>query len=436
MSRSVIAEPRNGKLSREEQRLRWFIVAWITVSTILNLIDRQTLSILAPVFEREFGLTNRGYANIVNAFLVSYTVMYTVAGRLVDRVGEKIGLTACILWWSIATMLHAAARGAWSLGCFRFLLGVGEPGNYPAALRVCTTWFARHERGLPIAIFSSGSSVGSLLAVPLITFLTLHFGWRSAFFVPGFLGVIWVLVWARLYRMPGSSSLFSELPGDPDPVPKAGRPAPESMRDLLRDPNVRAIILARFVSDPVWVFCLYWTPKYLANSWGYDLSRIGLYGWIPFLFGGAGGVLGGMASDTLIRAGESPARARKLVLYLAGGAAPLVMMTGFVRSEGVALALIALTAFICYVWFIDTAALISDAFPERVVGSVLGLVGTAGSLGGIGLNWLAGILLDRFHNYAPVFIVVGSGHLIASLILYVFMKDTGAPRPSSGEGLP
>jgi ACS family hexuronate transporter-like MFS transporter len=423
MARSASSEPWDRTPDGAEQGLRWFIVAWITLSTILNLIDRQTLSILAAedVFRKEFGLTNRGYANIVNAFLVSYTVMYTVAGRFVDRVGEKIGMTACILWWSIATMLHSVARGPWSLGTFRFLLGIGEPGNYPAALRVCTTWFARHERGLPIAIFSSGSSVGSLLAVPLISFLTLSFGWRSAFLVPGLLGVIWVLVWARFYRMPGA---FSPVPDLPD----RSAPVPESMRELLADPNVRAIVLARFVSDPVWTFCLYWVPKYLAHSWGYDLARIGFFGWIPFLFGGMGGVLGGMASDRLIRLGKSPAEARKLVLYMAGGAAPLVMMTGFVPSEGLALALVALTAFVSYVWFINTAALISDVFPERVVGSVLGLMGTAGSLGGIGLNWLAGTLLDRFGSYTSVFIVVGSGHLIASLILYFFMKDAGKPR--------
>ncbi len=405
-----------------ERRLRWFIIGWITLSTILNLIDRNTLSILAPTLEQEFGLTNRDYSNIVSAFLISYTVMYTVGGRFVDRVGERIGMTACILWWSIATMLHSLARGGLSLGILRFLLGVGEPGNYPAALRVTTRWFAKAERGLPIAIFSSGSSVGSLLAVPIISFLTLYFGWRAAFFVPGFLGLIWVLVWALMYRLPSRPLELVTLPAEPR-VPLGTPGKRESLLDLVKDRNVRAIVLARLVSDPVWVFYLYWTPKYLTDVWGFDLKKIGLYAWIPFVFGGLGGVFGGAASDWLIRRGLAPAQARKRLLYIAGAVAPVGMTIGFAHSPAFALALIAVMAFVVYIWYIDTAALISDVFPERIVGSVLGLMGTAGSLGGIGLNWLAGYVLDDFHSYTPIFIIAGSGHLLASLILFFFLRE-------------
>ncbi len=425
-SNAVERAPGLPALAAVEQRLRWFVVGWITISTILNLVDRQTLSILEPTLEKEFGLSAGGYANIVNAFLVSYTVMYTVGGRFVDRVGGKIGMTACILWWSVATMLHSLARGGLSLGVFRFLLGVGEPGNYPAALRVTTRWFAKAERGLPIAIFSSGSSVGSLLAVPMISFVTLWFGWRAAFFVPGFLGLIWVAVWALVYRLP---SRPIERVAQPAPQPDAAAatlPARESLLDLLRNGNVRAIVLARLVSDPVWVFYLYWTPKYLSNVWGFDLKEIGLYAWVPFVFGGLGGVFGGAASDWLIRRGVSPARGRKLLLYGAGLVAPLGMTIGYARSPAVALALIAVMAFVVYIWYIDTAALISDVFPERVIGSVLGLMGTAGALGGMGLNWLAGALLDRFHTYTPIFFIAGSGHLLASLIIFFFMKERPA----------
>lgn len=404
-------------LTNGERRLRWFIVGWITVSTILNLIDRQTLSILAPTLEKEFGLTNQDYSNIVNAFLFAYTVMYTVGGRFVDRVGEKLGMTACILWWSIATMLHATARGILSLGIFRFLLGIGEPGNYPAALKVTTRWFAKEERGLPIAIFSSGSSVGSLIAPPLISFITLYFGWRMAFFVPGFLGAIWVLVWVLAYRLPSVSA------ASPDSASSSSSGPPESLLTLLKNGNVRAIVMARLVSDPVWVFYLYWTPKYLAHAWGYNIKDIGLYAWIPFVFGGMGGIFGGMASDWLIRRGLKPAQARKRLLYIAGGVAPLGMTIGFATSSALALALIAVMAFVVYIWYIDTAALISDIFPERVVGSVLGLMGTAGSLAGMGLNWFAGYIVDTYNSYTPIFFVAGSGHLLASLILFFFLKE-------------
>jgi len=175
-------------LSDTERRLRWFLVGWITLSTIFNLIDRQTLSILAPTLMKEFNLSNADYSSIVNGFLLTYTIMYTVAGRFVDRVGEKVGMAACILWWSVATMLHALVTGASGLRWLRLCLGIGEPGNYPAALRASARWFAKEERGLPIAIWSSGSSIGSLIAPPLISFLTIYFGWRMAFFVPGFSG--------------------------------------------------------------------------------------------------------------------------------------------------------------------------------------------------------------------------------------------------------
>ena len=171
----------------------------------------------------------------------------------------------------------------------------------------------------------------------------------------------------------------------------------------------------------MWVFYLYWTPKYLTDVWGFNLKEIGLYAWIPFVFGGLGGVFGGAASDWLIRRGL--AQARKRLLYIAGAVAPLGMIIGFAHSPALALALIAIMAFVVYIWYIDTAALISDVFPERIVGSVLGLMGTAGSLGGIGLNWLAGYVLDNFHSYTPIFIIAGSGHLLASLILFFFLRE-------------
>ncbi len=415
-------------LDEGDQRLRWFIVGWLTLSTILNLIDRQTLSILAPTLRDEFGLSNRGYANIVNAFLFSYTIMYTVGGVMVDRIGERIGMAVCILWWSVAAMLHGLARGAVSLGIFRFLLGVGEPVNYPAALRATTSWFTKAERGLPIAIYSSGSSVGSLIAAPLVAWLTLHYGWRFAFFATGFLGLIWLSVWLLVYRLPmreiNGVGSRSESPRSERPSPAlTNNPASPRLMDLLKDRHVLAILLARFVTDPVWVFFLFWTPEYLKRDWGFNLKDIGLYAWIPFVFGGLGGVLGGMASDRLIRAGLSPAAARRRLLYSAAGLAPIGMLTGLVSSAGFSIALIALMAFVCYVWFINTAALVSDIFPERVVGSIQGLMGTTGSIGGMVFTWLAGLLLDSFSSYKPVFVIAGSGHLLGALILWSLMRD-------------
>src|SRR5258708_2895856 len=279
-------------------------------------------------------------------------------------------MAACMVWWSVSPMLHALARGVLSLGIFRFLLGVGEPGNYPAALRASARWFSKEERGFPIAVWSSGSSVGSLLSVPFIAFLALHFGWQAAFFVPGFLGIIWVAVWIIAYRMPSVSVEGTSLAAQTATALGQRTSKPESILELLKDQRVCAIILARLLTDPIWVFYLAWTPKYLNEVWKFDLAKMAFYGWIPFLFGGLGGVFGGIASDWMIRRGTEPATARKRLLYLTGVLAPLGMLTGFVGSAGVSIALIALMAFVCYVWFIDTAALMSDLFPERVVGTI------------------------------------------------------------------
>jgi MFS transporter, ACS family, hexuronate transporter len=430
MNSSVQSMPHSGpaqtfaeRLTLAERRLRWFIVGWITLSTILNLINRNTLAILAPTLEEKLGLTQAAYGHIIMAFQLSYAVMYIAGGRFVDRVGEKLGMTACIVWWSISTMLHALARGTLSLGIFRFLLGVGEPGNYPAALRASARWFSREERGLPIAIWSSGSSVGSLLSVPLIAFLAHRWGWQTAFLVPGLLGIVWVAVWIAAYRMPSVSveplrQAARECTSGPAPLPKT-----DSFLHLLQSRKVWALILARLLTDPIWVFYLSWTPKYLAEVWKFDLIKMGLYGWIPFLFGGLGGVFGGMASDWMIRRGMDAAKARLRLLYITGAIAPLGMLTGFVGSAGVSIALIALMAFVCYVWFIDTAALMSDIFPERMVGSVLGLAAGVGQFGGILMAWLAGHLLATGHSYIPLFIVAGSGHLLAALILFFFLRD-------------
>jgi ACS family hexuronate transporter-like MFS transporter len=332
-------------------------------------------------------------------------------------------MTACIVWWSVATMLHALSRGVLSLGIFRFLLGVGEPGNYPAALRATARWFSKEERGLPIAIWSSGSSVGSLLSVPLIAFLGLHFGWQMAFFVPGFLGIIWVVVWVIAYRMPSVAVEGPTRGLEPALDVTLANARPETFVGLLKDRRVLAIILARLLTDPIWVFYLSWTPKYLAEVWKFDLAKMGLYGWIPFLFGGMGGVFGGMASDWMIRRGLDPAKARKRVLYVTGAIAPLGMLTGFVGSAGISIALIALMAFVCYVWFINTAALMSDVFPEGVVGTVLGLSAGVGQFGGILIAWLAGHLLAKNGSYTTLFIVAGSGHILASFAILLFLKD-------------
>ena len=400
------------------------ITGWLTLSTILNLIDRQTLSILAPLLRDKFELSQQTYSHVVTAFLVSYTVMYTVGGRFVDWAGERIGMAACILWWSVCAMLTGLAQGAISLGIFRFLLGLGEPGNYPAALRATTRWFPKSDRGLPIALFSSGSAVGNVIAPPLIAGLTLSFGWRSAFFLPGLLGLLWLVVWLWIYQLPQAHpgttpEDLSLLSADNNSVPEVT--APKRWSSLLKDRNVLALVLARLVSDPVWYFYLFWTPEYLKRERGFSLTDIGLYAWIPFVAGALGGMAGGRVSDKLITAGVPNVRARTRVLYISAALAPLGIWTSKAHSAPAAILLIAAMAFVAYSWFINTAALIPDLFPDRVVGSVLGLMGTAGSAGGIVFTMLVGFMLTHY-SYGAVFALAGSMHVLASFILWAVMR--------------
>lgn len=406
------------------RQMRWVIAAWLTLSTVLNLIDRQTLSILAPLLRDRLHLSTQDYANVVTAFMISYTVMYSVSGILVDRFGERLGMAACMLWWSVCTMLTVFAQGVWSLAGIRFLLGLGEPGNYPAALRAVARWFPKTERGLPIAMFSSGSAVGNVLAPPLIAALTAFLGWRAAFVLPGFLGLVWLVVWLAIYRSPKeypgmTPEEAEQMENEDTAAVRLNRP---SWLSLLQNRNVLALVLSRFVSDPVWYFYVFWIPEYLKRQRGFSLTDIGMYAWMPFVAGALGGMLGGRASDMLIKRGMSPARARTRVLYVSASIAPLGILTGAVSSAAAAMFLIGVMAFVAYSWFINTAALITDVLPERSVGSVLGFVGTAGAAGGALFSYLVGHLLSTY-TYAVVFALAGSMHVIGALILWSLLNE-------------
>jgi ACS family hexuronate transporter-like MFS transporter len=409
-------------LGSSYRKLRWFIVAWITVSTVLNLLDRQGLYVLAPVLRQQFSMSIESYSKVVSFFLLAYAVMYTVGGRIVDWIGERVALAVFVTWWSLWTMLTSLVQGVFGLGAVQFLAGLGEPGNYPAGLRAMTTWFSKEERGLPIAIFSSGSALGNAIAAPLIAAITLTAGWRVTFVIIGSLGLVWTVVWLWIYRAPAASvTPDTTQAASPKPEPPAC-PGPSRWIDLLKNRKVLGLVLARLVSDPVWWFFVAFTPEYLKSQRGFSLKEIGLYAWIPFVAGTLGGMLGGGTSDRLIRKGMNAARARLRVLYISAAFAPLGILISGVPSAGMAIALIAGMALVVYSWFINTAALIPDVLPENVVGSVLGLMGTAGSLGGFLFTRLVGFLLTHY-SYAVVFVLAGSMHLMAAVILWAFMRE-------------
>lgn len=393
--------------------------------TVLNYLDRQTLSVLAPFIRDEFRMTNQDYAFILNAFLFAYMVMQAAAGAIFDRLGTRWGFALIFIWWSVATAIHRWAKGVWSFATFRFLLGIGEAGNWPGASKAVAEWFPRGERAFAMGIFNAGSSTGALIAPPLIAWITYHYGWRNAFLLAAAGGFIWIFFWLGFYHKPQDHPWLrpqelEALAKDPDQ--QAGQTASKiPWSQLLRYREVWGIILARCLADPVWWFYIFWIFEYLKRERGFTLVTIGKVGWIPFLTADLGCLIGGGLSSYLIHRGWSTDAARKTVMIpsaLMMASAALIVHT---ESTSLALALISLATFAHQSWSTNMLTLPADLFPSRVVASVSGLSGFGASLGGFIFQWVTGYLLDH-HSYAPVFLLAGIMHPIAAIILLTVVR--------------
>ncbi len=405
--------------------LRWWIAGLLFLVTVLNYFDRQTLSVLAPTIRDEFRMSNQNYAFILNCFLGAYMIMQPVTGFLLDRLGTRWGFALMFVWWSTATALHRWAQGVWSFALFRFLLGMGEAGNWPGATKAIAEWFARRERAFAMGIFNSGSSTGALLAPPLIAWITYLYGWRNAFLIAAVGGFVWLFFWLALFRNPQEHPWVrpqevEALASDPDQ--QAGARAQKiPWVSLLRYREVWGIVVARCLADPVWWFYVFWMFEYLKRERGFTLMTIGKVGWIPFLTADLGCLVGGGLSSYLIRRGWSTDRARKTVMVPSA-----LMMSGAVlvvhtQSAMVALALISLATFAHQSWSTNMLTLPADLFSSHLVASVSGLSGFGAALGGFMFQWLTGYLLDHF-SYAPVFALAGMMHPLAALILLTVVR--------------
>lgn len=408
--------------------LRWWIVALLFLATVINYIDRQTLSILSATLREELKLTDQDYANAVSAFLFSYLIMYTVSGRLIDRFGVRLGVSVCIVWWSIASMLTGLARGPLSLAFFRCLLGIGEPGIFPAGVKACGEWFPRQTRAVATGIFSSGSAVGAIIAAPLIAWITLRFGWQMAFILPGLAGLLWLPFWLRIYRHPAQHPAVTPADLAQLELGAPGASAPR-WRDVLARRPVWGLVASRLFSDPVWYFYLFWLPDYLQRIRHLSLAEIGLYAWIPFLFADLGNILGGMASDALIRRGWPAVRARFAVLAGVALLAPFGALVGHLASTVAAVAVTCMITFLCQAWSTNIATLSADVTDRRETGTVMGLMGSSGSAMGLVFAQILGFTIATF-GYASAFVLAACLHPLALLTLFVFVRPLlrrGAP---------
>ena len=371
------------------------LVVLLLGETTINYIDRQVVSVLAPTLRAEFHMSNGQYAAVINAFLIVYAVSYTFAGWALDRLGVGRGLSLSIVWWSIADAMTALAHGPLSLGFFRGALGVGEAAAWPAFAKATANWVPVEARTLVIGICNSGSSLGSVIAPPLVAFVTLRFGWRAAFVVSGALGLAWVAAFQVFrYLHPEMARSESAVSGD-NHIPWS---------DLLRYRQTWAVFACRFLADPLWYFFVFWIPEFLTRERGLSLAGIGAVAWIPFLAAGIGNVTGGYLTLRLQRAGWSVNRTRKTLMAIATLLSPVGIFAVYIHSLFWTVALISMAVFFWIFWSIAVHSLSGDYFPPRAVASVYGIAGTGSTIGSAIGTWAVGRTLDITHSYTPVFI--------------------------------
>lgn len=400
-------------------RLRWIVAALLFFATAINYADRQALAVVSDRIRGEFALTEIDYSRILAGFFLAYAIMYAGSGYIVDRLGAKKSFSLFIGVWSLASMAHAFATGVWTFGICRFVLGLGEPGNWPAATKAISEWFAPKDRALGTGIFNAGSSAGSALAPPVVSFLAIAYGWKFAFLAVGASGFVWLMLWWLLYESP--------------PQPGGERPAGPKLKvdwgRVVRTREARALLIARTFTDPVIYFVIFWLPAYLVKERGFDQKMIGKYSWVPFVFGGIAYMLGGYLSGWLMGKGWSLARARKRIMLLGAACLPVAMIAPFVPGAGLAIGAICFITFGHGFWTSNLQTMPADIFPGHEVGTVAGFSGMGGAIGGMVANLGTGYVVSRF-SYAPIFLIAGLMHPLCMWVIFRMLPDSRF-RPSA-----
>ncbi len=400
-------------------RYRWVIVALLFAATAINYIDRQMIGVLKPTLVAEFGWTESDFANIVFWFQVAYAIGYVGFGRIVDVVGARLGYSIAIVIWTIGHMAHGFATGVASFAAARFGLGIGESGNFPAGIRAVTDWFPQRERAFAIGLFNAGANVGAIITPLLVPVLVLYFGWRSAFFITGIFGVFWLAAWWFIYRHPAEHKRITPgelawIQQDPaDPVEQIGWSRLLSVRETW------AYALGKFLIDPIWWFFLFWLPGYLFERYDMDLKTFGLPLAAIYLISDFGSIFGGWMSSRLIKAGRTPNFARKSTMLLCALAVTPIWFAQSIDSVWAAVLIIGLATAAHQAFSANLYTLPSDVFPRGAVGSVIGIGGTVGALGGMGMALFTGYILDSTGSYEILFAICASAYLLALAVVHL-----------------
>jgi MFS transporter, ACS family, hexuronate transporter len=406
--------PRTGGTVRAVGHYRWTICSLLFFATTINYLDRNILGILAPTLQREIGWTPVEYGYMTTAFQAAYAVGLIWFGWFIDKYGTKIGYSISLVGWSIAAAAHALAQSVFGFGVARFFLGLSEAGNFPAAIKATAEWFPKKERALTTGIFNSGANIGAVVAAATVPPLTIAFGWRAAFVVTAATGFIWLIFWIVMYQKPEDSKRLLKEERDyilSDPVDIVNEKIP--WMKLLRYRQTWAFVLGKFLTDPVWWFYLYWLALYLNNNFGVSLTGLALPLIVIYTMTSVGSIGGGWLSGALINRGIPVNKSRALAMLVCALLVLPVVFVGGIKDMWSAVLIIGLAAASHQGWSANIFTTASDMFPKRAVGSVVGLGGLAGSVGGMIFMTLSGYLVQTTGSYMVHFIICGSAYLIA-----------------------
>ncbi|WP_149244032.1 MFS transporter [Dyadobacter sp. 32] len=413
---------------------RWVICALLFFATTINYVDRQILGYLKPTLEVEFNWTETDYANIVMVFAACYALGYIVFGNFIDRIGSKLGYTISITVWSIAAVAHAFAKSTFGFGAVRAILGLGEGGNFPAAVKATAEWFPKKERALATGIFNSGTSIGAVIAPILIPWLLGSYGWQTAFIITGAIGFVWLVFWIIFYEIPSRSKQlkpaeFEYIHSDNEAI-TTGKEKPIKWITLLRLKQTWVFIVGKFLTDPIWWFYLFWLPSYFATTFALDLKKPSLQLVVIYTATTFGSIGGGYLSSWLIKKGWKPFKARKTALLIAALVVLPIIFAQYATNVWMAVAIISVSTAAHQAWSSNIFTSVSDLFPKRAISSVVGIGGMVGSLGSTFFPLLVGALLDFYKNqgdigagYNILFIICGLAYIVAWGIIHLLTKN-------------
>lgn len=394
--------------------VRWLICALLFFAASVNYMDRQVIGLLKPMLQARLGWTDIGYGHIVLAFQLAYAAGSVVIGKLIDRIGTRLGFSLAVLFWSLSAMAHAAATSMLEFAIARFMLGIGESGSFPASIKAVAEWFPAKERADAVGIFNSGTNLGAILAPLMVPWLTVRYGWQMAFLATGGLGMLWVVAWLALYRPPEESKLVSakeldHIRGGPAALTNASVP----WRTLVRLPQAWAVALGKFFTDPIWWFYLFWMPDFLHRNLKLDLLGMRLPLILVYTGASVGSILGGRLSSSLIHRGWTVNASRKTALLVCALAVTPIMLAARTTNAWFAVGLVTVAAGAHQGWSANMYTIASDMFPRGAVASVIGFGTMFGSISGMFMAEVVGYILQRTGSYILIFLLAGSAYLIA-----------------------